>query len=722
MALSSRVTIVEGEPGARPIQAPASAVPAFVGITERGPIGEPVYVASLGQFRQKFGGFIAGANRDLPLAVLSFFEQGGAGCYIVRTVHYTDVTDNTTGIAVAASATLTEGGNPSAASITGSAFPLALSPADIILISVSGGGDATATFDAAAAGTTGGGGPYDLDGNEALTITLDDRAAQSYTFIDSDSAGATLSDITDAEVVNVINREFVGVRAYLVGGAVYVETEKRGTDATILVGGAARAVLGFNAAEQSGTGDVANIDAVTAAEAKAVIEADVAGVVVDATAASLTIATVATGVAATLEPKSGTAAGFGLAESLVTGSDDAAVDVLTIAERYAAGIAFVVTVSAATSGEADRFDLVITQGGAVVESYRNVSADPAATNYIVDLMTEGTSIFTATHEGAPGDPRPDNQAETMAGGNSGLTGLVDADFVGGSGTGKTGLRVLDSILDLTLVAIPGRASAAIATGLNAYVETTREGLVFAVHDIPSGQTSDQAITYAETTASLVGMEYGAVYWPHVKIQNPSTAVFGDDTTLTIPPSGPTLGLYSRLDGRRAGGVYDSPAGYERAFLSVAGLADETVNQEAIRDRLYPKRINPIRTEPGRPIYIDGGRTLLSSGNFPNISERRGVIGIKRAIKAGIDFARHQNHDASLRARVRRTVRSYLVRQMNLGAFRTTDPATAFYVTCDETNNPLDVVNAGRLVVDVGLATAKPAEFIEVTISQDTRGL
>lgn len=722
MALSSRVTIVEGEPGARPIQTPASAVPAFVGIAERGPIGEATYVASFGQYRKIFGGFIAGANRDLALAVLAFFDNGGAGCYVVRTVHYTDVTDSSTAIAVASSATLTIGGNPSAASITGSAFPLALNPADAIVISVSGGGDLTATFDAAGAGVTGGGGPYDLDGSEGLTITLDDRPIQSYTFIDSDSAGLTLSNITDAEVVNVINREFVGVRAYLVGGAVFVETEKRGTDATILVGGAARAVLGFNAAQQTGTGDVADIDAVTATEAKAVIEADVAGVVVDATAAVLTIATVATGAAATLEPKAGTAAGFGLAEALVTGSDDAAVDVITITERYAAGIAFVVTVADATSGEAARFDLSISQGGAVVESWRNVSADPAATDYIVDLLTESNSIFIATSDSAPGDPRPSNQSKTMAGGDAGLTGLVDADFIGGSGTGKTGLRALDTVLDLTIVAIPGRASAAIASGLNTYVETTREGLAFAVHDIPSGQTSDQAITYVETTASLIGKEFGATYWPHVKVANPSTAVFGDVETLTIPPSGPVVGVYSRLDGRRAGGVYDSPAGFERAFLAVVGLESDLVNEESVRDRLYPKRINPIRTSPGRPIYIDGGRTLKSDGNFPNIGERRGVIVIKRGIKDGIDFARHQNHDASLRARVRRTVRTFLTRQMNLGAFRSLDPATAFYIVCDETNNPLDVVLAGRLVVDVGLATAKPAEFIEVTISQDTRGL
>ena len=38
---------------------------------------------------------------------------------------------------------------------------------------------------------------------------------------------------------------------------------------------------------------------------------------------------------------------------------------------------------------------------------------------------------------------------------------------------------------------------------------------------------------------------------------------------------------------------------------------------AKRDLVYPKRINPLTTGPGMPRYIDGSRTLKSTGNFPS---------------------------------------------------------------------------------------------------------
>lgn len=722
--LSSKVTIVEGEPGLRPIQAADSSVPAFVGVAERGPIGVPVLLTSFANYRKRFGGFLAGDDRHLPLAVLAFFENGGQSCYVVRTVHYADVTDPSSSTASPASAVLTQGGNPSAAQILGAAYPLVLAPFDQLVIDVNGLGDETATFDASPANATMGVGPFDLDGNETLTLQVNGGEVQSYTFQDADSAGATLSDITDAEVLVVLNREFTGISADLPGAFIQVNSDKKGTGASLLFGGAAAAVLGFPLVVQNGSGAVADIKAVTAAEVAAVVLADFTPglVTVDTTAASLTISTVATGAAATLEPKAASADAFGLVEGVaVPGSDDALVNILRIEERYAANIAFDVAVQAATSGEADRFNLVISEGGSEIERWVNVSADSTAEDYLPDLLTESSSIFVAVDLAGPAAPRPDNQTAVLGGGDSGLGGLVDADFIGGAGAGKTGLRALDSVLDLSLLAIPGRASLEIATGLNTYAEVTREGLVFVVHDTPAGLTAQGAVTYCETTASLLNLsEFGAVYWPHVKVPNPSSAVFGDAASLTIPPSGPILGLYGRLDGRRDGGVYDSPAGWERAALAVLGLEDESVNQEAVRDVLYPKRINPIRTGPGRPIYVDGGRTLKAGGNWPNIAERRGVIVIKRSVKEGIDFARHQNHDTSLRAAVRRAVRAFLRTQMLVGAFRSTDEETAFYVTCDETNNPIEVVLAGKLVVDIGVATQKPAEFIEVTISQDTR--
>lgn len=724
MNLSSKVKIVEGEPGLRPIAAADSSVPAFVGVTERGPIATPVLVTSLGGFLKVFGGYLSGDHKDLPLAVRAFFANGGQSCYVVRTTHFADVGDPDSTVAVKSSANLTVGGNPSAAEIEGADYPLNLEPGDQVVISVDAGGDQTATFDAAAAYRVTAMETFDLEDGDTFTLRIDSPTAelQTITFLAADVVD--IDAVTAVELRDMINAQIRGAKATVEGTRVKIESDSRGTGSRVIfVGGTAyAAIVDGVELEVVGTGDVANIDSVSAAEAKAVIEADVAGVVVDDSASALTIATVATGAAASLEPKAGTAAGFGLAEALTSGSDDALENVLRIEERYPSGLTFTADVVDATSGEADRFDLLISSGGTLLEAWRNVSANETESAYLVDELTEATSIFAAVDLGAAGDPRPDNQSATIDGGDAGLTGLVDADFVGGEGTGKTGLRALDEVLDLTLVAIPGRASLEIATGLRSYCETTRSGFVFAVHDTPSGLTYQEAVEYVETTSGLLGAtEFGAVYWPHVKVSNPSAAVFGSASSLTAPPSGSILGLYARVDGRRDGGVYDSPAGWEIAALDILGIESESANLEAVRDVVYPKRINPIHTDPGRPFYVDGGRTLKEGGNFPNISERRGVILIKSSIKRGIDFARHKPHDESLRARIRRSVTAFLRRQMLVGAFRSREEEEAFYLICDETNNPLEVVLSGKVVVTIGVATQKPAEFIEVEISQDTRG-
>ena len=60
--------------------------------------------------------------------------------------------------------------------------------------------------------------------------------------------------------------------------------------------------------------------------------------------------------------------------------------------------------------------------------------------------------------------------------------------------------------------------------------------------------------------------------------------------------------------------------------------------------------------------------------------------------------------------------------MNNGAFRSREPAKAYFVDVSEALNTPDVIFAGKLIVRVGLATNKPAEFILLLISQDTRAL
>jgi len=257
-----------------------------------------------------------------------------------------------------------------------------------------------------------------------------------------------------------------------------------------------------------------------------------------------------------------------------------------------------------------------------------------------------------------------------------------------------------------------------------YCEDTRDGTVFAVLDPPAGQSKTGIITYVETTASLLNLsEYGAIYWPQVKVLNPSEAVFGTDDTIVVPPSGHIAGVFARTDGSREGGVYLQPAGVERGILrGVVGFENDDVKQESCRDLVYPKRINPLTTGPGLPLFIDGSRTLKGNGNFPSVAERRGVIYIEVSARLGTEFARHSNNDANLRARVDRALTAFLLIQFRNGAFRGDSPSNSFFVDVGEGLNPASSVFAGKLIARIGLATQKPAEYIILRFSQDTREL
>ena len=250
------------------------------------------------------------------------------------------------------------------------------------------------------------------------------------------------------------------------------------------------------------------------------------------------------------------------------------------------------------------------------------------------------------------------------------------------------------------------------------------GLVFAILDPPAGLGAAGIVDYVLNTAALGNLsEHAAIYWPRVKVLNPSRSVFGSSDQLVVAPSGIIAGVFSRTDGGRPGGVYDPPAGIDKGrMFGVLGFETDEVLEERKRDLVYPKRINPLTTGPGLPRYIDGSRTLKGDGNFPYVAERRGVSFIERSLKQGLQFARHKNNTEGLRAQVRRTITAFLLTQMNNGAFRSREPDKAFFVDVSDTLNTPTVIFAGKLIARVGLATNKPAEFIILRISQDTRAL
>ena len=734
--LASKIVITEEEPSIRSLPALPTAVCAMIGVTERGPVGVATLVTSFDEYMRYFGGDVL--NSDLVHAARGFFQNGGQFLYVVRTVHYTnpDLPGSKTSLASTLNIK-TPAVGPTAGFVLGSVVgPWDLEPGDTLNVAVDGGAPATATFNAtAAARETGAAETFALSDGDTLTVQVDGGSTQTITFLASEFVNIALA--TAEEVAAVINAKIAGARATVTTGGtkVTVTSDKRGTGSGINVtGGTANAVLTFTTGLISGTGNVANVDAVLFAEAKSIIEAAVAGCTVTSDTGRAKITSNTTGLLSSVQVQASSTADdeFGFDNAVHTGTTGAALDTLKADGKYDGTYADDIKcrVSDATSGTASEFNFTVEDGGVAVEVFPNVTMDDTQPNFIETVVNHadtGSRLVRVTDLDAvaPNFGRPANGLHgPLTGGNDGLVGLADTDFIGSS-VGKTGIRALDTKQDVTLLTIPGRATGAVQQAMYQYSELVRDRAIFCIYDSPAGSSATSIVTYFETTAALLNAtECAAMYWPRIKVLNPATGIYGSDQTLVVPPCGHIAGMFARTDGSRPGGIYEPPAGVEvgRLFGCVGLETDESLDENK-RDLVFPKRINPVTTLPGVGGYfVDGARTCKGGGNFPTVAERRGVSYIEQTIKAGLQFARHRNNDEKLRKQVARTITVFLLIQMRQDAFRSKKPKEAFFVDVGVGLNPPSVQFAGQLKARVGLATQKPAEFIILSFSQDLRAL
>ncbi len=739
--LASKVVVVEEEPRIRNVATLPTAIVGMILITQRGPVGVATLVTSFEEYSQIFGGNIA--NSDAAAQVEAFFANGGSQLYVVRTVHYTDITNAATKTSAQATLDLnTDAVAAQAGAVLGTVVgPFVLAPGDTLVVNPDAVGDETATFDASAA---------ELTSTNTETFALADGNIMTF---DVNGVGKSvefntgefvaIGAATAQEIANVINAEVTGVSAADVGGAVVITSDKKGTGALIdnFADGAGTpvATIGFTAASDAGAGDVADITAVTVAEVKTVVEADVvggSGVTVNNVGGAVQIVSNTTGGASSIAVNATSTADEKMGIDNATHSGVAAGTLATLKVQGKTDGAFgnllKPVIAPATSGDAGRFNFqVLDTSGLILETFPNVTMDDTDANYVEAVVNDslnGSELVVVTDldaaTPAPNDRPVDGTFGPLTGGNDGLTSLDDTDFVGSS-AGSTGIRALDLVADLTILAVPGRASSAVHNAMITYTEVTRSGSVFAVLDPPAGLSATGIVTYVETTAALLNLsEFGAIYWPRVNILNPSKTIFGNADRITVAPAGHICGVFSRTDNARPGGIYDPPAGTEKGrlfgVLEFEGgqLADTLIEDK--RDLVFPKRINPLTTQPGLPLFIDGARTLKGGGNFPTVAERRGVSFIEKSVKLALEDFRQKNNTPTLRGAISRTVEGFLQAQMRFGAFRSTDPAKAFFVDFGDALNPPSQQNivTGR----IGLATPKPTEFIVLRFSQDTRAI
>src|SRR6266702_2717292 len=133
--------------------------------------------------------------------------------------------------------------------------------------------------------------------------------------------------------------------------------------------------------------------------------------------------------------------------------------------------------------------------------------------------------------------------------------------------------------------------------------------------------------------------------------------------------------------------------------------------------LNPIGINCIRPFGTRGIRIWGARTLASDSDWRYINVRRLFNMIESTILEGTQWAVFEPNDMALWEGVKRTLNGFLRGLWQAGALFGATADQAFYVKCDEETNPPQSIDEGKLVVEVGIAPVKPAEFVVFRISQ-----
>jgi len=390
---------------------------------------------------------------------------------------------------------------------------------------------------------------------------------------------------------------------------------------------------------------------------------------------------------------------------------------LTIAAKDPNQGDLTVEVQGASEGGDDAFKLLVKRGGEVVETFDNVTTRRGPQN-VSTVVRQQSQLITIE----------DTKGRQLAVPRHGELALqapppaaekVQAGAYVGNSADRTGFGGLEAIDNVTMLSVPDLMAAyqngalslddvkAVQLAMIAHCELMADRV--AILDTPPGLNAQKV---KEWRMDVTGYDskYAAMYWPWIKVADP---VAGKQ--VFIPPSGHVAGVWCRTDSTR--GVHKAPA--NEVIMGANGLAFQITQAE--QGGLNKVGINCIRSFPGRGIRIWGARTLSSDPEWRYINVRRLFNYIAESIMEGTQWSVFEPNDERLWMQLRIAATNFLTRTWREGALFGSTPEQAFFVKCDEENNPAENRDVGILTVEIGIAPVKPAEFVVFRISQFAEG-
>ena len=382
-----------------------------------------------------------------------------------------------------------------------------------------------------------------------------------------------------------------------------------------------------------------------------------------------------------------------------------------------------------------------------LETFPNLSLDPAQPNYISRVIgdikpvyaldSDGTPVinFTGSYANAsqyiriksvttPQIDSIDNNGNYKASLYSGSLPVLGSGSYGGSFSGGLAATSATQLMNeaITTTNVQGFAPAdytaaftllnnkdeyqfnvLLAPGVtlgNSAVSTMistcedRGDAIAMVDTILYGQT----VTAATTAAAGQSSNYAATYWPWIQLY--STAL---GKTVWAPASTIMGGVLAFND--QVGAEWFAPAGLNRGGVPSVLRAERKLSQ-ADRDTLYSANVNPLATFPGEGVVVFGQKTLQRKATaLDRVNVRRLLISLKGFIgQVANNLVFEQNTNVT-RNRFLAQVNPYMesvVQRQGLYAYK---------VVMDDTNNTADVIDRNQLVGQIYIQPTKTAEFI-----------
>jgi phage tail sheath protein FI len=371
---------------------------------------------------------------------------------------------------------------------------------------------------------------------------------------------------------------------------------------------------------------------------------------------------------------------------------------------------FKVTVKLAD--ETETFDVSFKKNAQYLEQIINNSKTGSKLVRVKDLSGD-TNLN-------PAERRPGSGNAQLHGTASAPKGKERIEVGPGDFTGdvadRTGVGGLEALDDVTIVAMPDlmglyqrgqidmKGVQIAQTAMMNHCEAMHDRV--AILDAPPDMSPQQIRNWRLKEANY-DSKYAALYYPWIEVEDPLQR----GKTMMLPPSGHMAGIWTRNDSER--GVFKAPA--NEVVRGAVGLERQiTMNEQ---DSLNPEGINCIRAFPGRGIRVWGARTLSSDPQWRYLNVRRLFNFIEASIQRGTQWVVFEPNDMDLWQRIRRDITSFLYQTWLSGALFGATPDQAFFVKCDEETNPPELIDAGRVTIEIGISPVKPAEFVVFRIGQ-----